>query len=86
MSREDDVHLPEIQYNLTGRLRTFWFRRLRRIAPALFRLFNITTLTTVHVLFSMARLPACGQVPGVLQAAAGHPRSGMLGARQEKIR
>lgn len=56
MSREDNVHLPEIQYNLPGRLRTFWFRRLRRIAPALFRLFNITTLTTVHVIFSMARL------------------------------
>ena len=56
MSREGYVHLPGIQLNLPGRLRTFWFRRLRRMAPALFRLFNVTTLTTIHITFSMARL------------------------------
>lgn len=50
MGREGCVHLPGIQLNLPGRLRTFGFRRLRRMAPALFRLFNITTLQrfTLH--------------------------------------
>ena len=56
MSREDCVHLSRVQDTSPDHLRTFWFRRLHRMAPALFRLFNVTTLTTIHITFSMARL------------------------------
>ena len=33
MSREDCVHLPEIQDNHPSRLRTCWFRRISLISP-----------------------------------------------------
>ena len=33
MSRESCVHLPGIQDNHPGRLRTFWFRRVSLISP-----------------------------------------------------
>ena len=33
MSREGCVHLPRVQDNFLGRLRTFWFRRISLISP-----------------------------------------------------